>query len=790
MALKIAKVGTDKTKETFERLGNRAFETGDLDGAAAHFLSALELDGDDAGLYLKVGAVLFQQGKVDKAIIAFKRSLELAPYEADAYNAMGTALFQLEFWGAAEAFYARALRLEPQHATAKSNLIEAKKRLRTGDTQLPPEFDSVMALLEKRDPTLSLCMIAKNEEQFIGDCLASVREIVDEIIVVDTGSTDRTIEIAESYGAKVFHLPWQGDFATARNESLAHATGDWILVLDADETIPAEGHDELRKALCNPSNVGYALVIENLLGKDGEERQTALIFRLFRNRPDIRFEGIIHEQAMLAAQRTGLPLQNIHTRIVHRGYLNQYLEQRDKFQRNLAILLRQAEEEPRNPYVYFNLGQTYKLLSRYPESEQAYKTCLRMLDEQQEPPTTPYWRTTFFSLADLYRLTGAREKGVKVADEGLSRYPDSPDLLFTKGLLLMADERFEEAIKLFMDCRSYQGRIYAAGNDPSVPTYKSSQALGTAHSRMGQPAVAKQHYLQALQEWSNPNSEIFTNLGIVHLQLGELQAALQSFIKAVELNDRNTKAWGNIGYICQQLGQHEEALAARRKAYELDPREHGFTYGTSLLHARHFSEAEHVLNEQTELKAEHAAGWIYLGLIKLCLGKLDEARRTWNDLAMRPELDQKSQDDVLALLGFARMHSGEPLSDSEVSAFSSRDGEFWALMLSHLILAERYSDVERALETLRSLTLPGLDLALGRMLAQHGLHDEAIGHLIKAREQSPESPEIYVLLGEAAEGMKNVEDAQVMYQMALSLDPKQVTVRQRLGRLRLLATGK
>ncbi len=787
MALKIAKITNHQPQISSEALGVKAFAAGDLDRAATHLFSALEQDDRNGGLYLKLGAVFLQQGKLDKALIAIKRSIELVPYDADAYNAMGSVLFQLEFWGAAEAFYRRALELEPQHATAKSNLIEAKKRLRAGDAQLPPEFDSVMALLEKKDPTLSLCMIAKNEEQFIGDCLASVHKLVDEIIVVDTGSTDRTIEIAESYGAKVFHLPWQGDFATARNESLAHATGDWILVLDADEMIPAEGHEELRKALRSMENVGYALVIENLLGEEGKESQTALIFRLFQNRPDIRYEGIIHEQAMLAAQRTGLPIRNILTRIIHRGYLNQHVVERDKYQRNLAILLRQVEEEPRHPYVHFNLGQTYKLLDRYAESEQAYKTSLRLLEELQESPTTPYWLTAYFSLADLYRLTGELEKGLEVAEEGLSRYPDSADILFTRGLLLLEAGRFQDAIKDFQECRSYDGRIYAAGNDPAVPTYKSSQALGTAYAHLGQPAVAKRYYLQALQEWTYPNDELFTNLGIVHLQLGEVQAALQYFIKAVELNDRNSKAWGNVGQICQQLGRHEEALAARHKAYEVNPREHGFAYGTSLLHAKRFSEAERVLIEQTELNAGHAAGWTYLGLIKLCLGRQDEAMRTWQDLEKRPELDQQTREGASSLLRFTRILAGEPLPDGEASL---REGEFWALCVNHLILADRYSDVERALRALGSVVIPGLDLALGRVLTQHGLYDEAMGFLLNARERSPETSEIYVLLGEAAEGMNHLEDAQIMYQMALSLDPKQAAIRHRLGRLRVSETRK
>jgi tetratricopeptide (TPR) repeat protein len=790
MALKIAKTTNTMSGKQLEAIGTRAFELGDLDKALDNLLAALEQDDQNASLFLKVGVIQVQKGNIDKALIAIKRSLELAPYDADAYNAMGVVLSLLEFWGAAEKFFRKALMLDPTHASAKSSLVDTMKRMRDGDNEPPAEFGTVLALLETQEPRLSLCMIAKNEEQFLGDCLASVRGLVDEIILVDTGSTDRTVAIAESFGAKIFHFPWNGDFAAARNESLAHATGDWILVLDADETIPADGHAELRKVLRSKDYAGYSMIIENLLGEEGEKSQTALIFRLFQNRPDIRFEGIIHEQAMLAAQRTGLPINNVRTRIIHRGYLDQHLTQRDKYQRNLDILLRQVEQDPQNPYALFNLGQTYKLMNRFSESEQAYKTSLALLENQKAPYTTSYWPSLFFSLADLYRLMGELEKGLDVAEEALSRYPNFPDILFTKGFILLGLDRFEEAITIFQACRSFKGIVYASGNDPSVSTYKSSQALGAAYARMGQHAVAKRYYLQALQEWDHPNAELYTNLGVVHLQLGELQPALQSFIKAVELNERNSQAWGNIGYICQQFGQHEEALTARAKAYGLDPVENGFAFGTALLHAKNFAEAERVLTDQTELKSDHAPGWIYLGLIKLCLGKLDEAMQTWQHLEKRPELDEKSREDASALLSFSRMLAGDQILAGEAGSFSSREGEFWALLVSHLLLAERYSDVERALQVLRSLAVPGLDLAMGRMLCQHGLHDEAMVFLLKAQERSPEDIAVYVLLGEAAEGMKNVEDAQVMYQMALSLDPKQVAIRQRLGRLRLLVTSK
>src|SRR3989304_7047785 len=103
--------------------------------------------------------------------------------------------------------------------------------------------------LKSPRPTLSLCMIVKNEEQFLGQCLDSVQDIVDEMIIVDTGSTDSTVEIARRYGAQIFHHPWQGSFSEARNYGLQYATGDWILQMDADEELEKADIPILKKVL-------------------------------------------------------------------------------------------------------------------------------------------------------------------------------------------------------------------------------------------------------------------------------------------------------------------------------------------------------------------------------------------------------------------------------------------------------------------------------------------------------------------------------------------------------------
>src|SRR5262249_45124790 len=152
-------------------------------------------------------------------------------------NYLGVLLYELAETRAAESLFRAALRLEPTHRQAAGNLKQARQR-RKGHTRVPPAA-GVRALAPRAERiapaarpveglALSLCMIGKDEEEMLPGCLAAARHAVDEIVVVDTGSSDRTVEIAESFGARVVHFPWNGSFADARNVSIEHASGDWI----------------------------------------------------------------------------------------------------------------------------------------------------------------------------------------------------------------------------------------------------------------------------------------------------------------------------------------------------------------------------------------------------------------------------------------------------------------------------------------------------------------------------------------------------------------------------------
>ncbi|MEE9260777.1 MAG: glycosyltransferase family 2 protein, partial [Candidatus Scalindua sediminis] len=149
-------------------------------------------------------------------------------------------------------------------------------------------------------PTISLCMIVKNEEKFLPTCLESIKDYVDEIIIVDTGSTDSTVEIARRYNAKIYHHAWENSFSKARNHSLKYATCDWILWLDADEEVDKKDAYKLKKVIKDPVECETApranAIYLQMLDKSVEGQSDSIMNsrKIFRNHLGFHFEGIVH----------------------------------------------------------------------------------------------------------------------------------------------------------------------------------------------------------------------------------------------------------------------------------------------------------------------------------------------------------------------------------------------------------------------------------------------------------------------------------------------------------------
>ncbi|MBO7747235.1 glycosyltransferase family 2 protein [Paenibacillus sp. MWE-103] len=195
---------------------------------------------------------------------------------------------------------------------------------------------------------LALVMIVRNEEAKLARCLESASPYMDDIIIVDTGSTDRTKEIAERFGARVFDFAWQDDFAAARNYALDQSVSEWNLVLDADEYIVRFDRQAMDGLLQETKHLGRIEVVSLTSEQEGEGHAKGYITRLLPSQ--VRFEGRIHEQAV-----SGLPRVNVPIAVLHDGYLHT-----DKSARNIPILLAEAAMKPNDAYVNYQLGKEYQ----------------------------------------------------------------------------------------------------------------------------------------------------------------------------------------------------------------------------------------------------------------------------------------------------------------------------------------------------------------------------------------------------------------------------------------------
>lgn len=282
---------------------------------------------------------------------------------------------------------------------------------------------------------LSVCMIVKDEQDLLPRCLDSVQGIADEIIIVDTGSQDATKEIAQRYTNKLYDYQWDQDFAAARNESLRHATGKWILVLDADEYLAADDHGEWLDFLATEQpapNVAYTVPVINFTGeKDYEDEiTTSPVTRLFPNFKDIQFERPIHEQ-LTRGMAGELYHKKIDLKIYHTGYQVSRVVKKDKHERNMLIFDRMKKNGNLSTYDWYTMGNQYRYAK---EEEQAIDCYERALKGNNE--NTAWYPHCVIGLISLYYKHDRLNHSWQLTEEALVRYAEYPEYHFIKGVHL------------------------------------------------------------------------------------------------------------------------------------------------------------------------------------------------------------------------------------------------------------------------------------------------------------------------------------------------------------------
>jgi glycosyltransferase involved in cell wall biosynthesis len=337
---------------------------------------------------------------------------------------------------------------------------------------------------------LSLCMIVRDEEPRIAQCLQSVAAYVDEMVVVDTGSKDRTREVARRCGARVFDFPWCDDFAKARNQSLDQAQGQWVFWMDADDVMPSHCGEELRRLLHRYPRRDVAFQMQVRIPPGPGEFSENIVdhVKLFPNRPDLRFEHRIHEQILPSIRRAGLEVLFSDLYVTHANYDRSERGQAKKRERDFRLLELDLRDRPEHPFVLFNLGMTYLYATK--EHEVAAHYLRRSLD-------VSHWRDSIvrkaYAMLAMARMAqGEWDLALAANEEGRQYYPDDAELLYQAGQIYNQLDRFTEAREALERLLTGAEDIHYRSVDVGLRSFKGRHQLALLFRRLGDAPHAEQ----------------------------------------------------------------------------------------------------------------------------------------------------------------------------------------------------------------------------------------------------------------------------------------------------------
>ncbi len=264
--------------------------------------------------------------------------------------------------------------------------------------------------------TIALCIIVKNEEKYLQGCFDSVKNVVDEIVLVDTGSTDKTLEIAKQNNAKIFHFEWQNDFSAARNFGLSKVTSDWVLYLDADERLDKDSINEIKRYITNNSNIAYFCNVVSHSEQDALPSSMKFL-RFFRYDPKARFTGKVHEQIEPSLRALGYEFSDSNITIIHLGYNVDKEILLKKARRNLDLLLKDYEETG-SIYDAFQIGQSYMMLEETEKSVPYFLKVIEnpVLDENHLAQAYRYLAASEFHKGNLQQAEIYAKKGLEYVE--------------------------------------------------------------------------------------------------------------------------------------------------------------------------------------------------------------------------------------------------------------------------------------------------------------------------------------------------------------------------------------
>lgn len=599
---------------------------------------------------------------------------------------------------------------------------------------------------------LGIHMIVQNEEHYLARCLDSFKSIGSECFITDTGSTDRTPEIARHYGATVLHARWEDDFAYARNISLPLASTEWILCLDADEYV-IQGVEELLDYLpkVHKSVSRLRIKIENRIGEGAGERVIFQPVRLFRANQGYRYAGRIHEQLVRGGAKDdgkqeegALEISDSSTReedgiaeheplaplrLVHDGYLPSTIAQGHKPLRNLKLLQQELADRPGQPFHLYNVGVTYCQLGDIEQAAGAFTESFL-----HTPLHAPYRSTLVRDYAKVLLAMGRYDEAHGLLAVERQRYAGYADLHLIYGEILEQQGLEERAYKSYAratDCREgFNGADLKDNNKAEIrgihqQAIEQTDKPGSDELREGkssddvhrEPARLERHYVTDI---GSDSYKAYTAMGRLAQKRGFLQESAHLYSLALGSEITYAPAWTGLADVLQQSGETDksitETLCARWKEHSKkeDPDLSGVTYDDgqayvvyALASSGAYGQALDLLHgdaRNTRIKHEEYLYWM------LCDNRVSDAlqfvQKQWSDEQSAGVNLQPEQRLDLALTFWANELS---VSESFMAAAEPQEREGWRLLNGLLdtgkrVHAEDDRDGEIVHQTLQAAT--------------------------------------------------------------------------------------
>ena len=567
-------------------------------------------------------------------------------------------------------------------------------------------------------------MIVKNEADIILNCLKSVKDVVDEMIVVDTGSEDDTIKIAESFGAKVYRYKWNDSFADARNYSLSKANGDWVLIMDADDILDPSDKGKLISTIKNsPPDVDLYCFRTFCYSGDVPNADNVLInlnIRLIKNRNGFKYKGRIHEQICPDDSRKGkYKIVAVDIRLHHYGYINSYVQKKEKHKRNIALIQKELDENPDDAFMLFNMGNEYLTLNAPEKAMGYYMKSFRQFDPD-----------TGFSSTLLIRIIVASEylrhygDMIKFAKLGIKHYPQITDFEY-----LMADAycrcgKTEKAVSLFKKCIEMGPPPVNTNGNAGTGTFKPHFALAEIYRQTGDLKKAVSHYRRAVRCCPGFASAYGK---IADIFLSEKVPPQKVKEKLVRMSAKTTDSYLMLSDIFYDRGLYGQALRLAGMSRKADPENCAAYYdeGVCLFYLKKYKKAYDSL-----LKSGGGAFGSKSALFRMLCILFGSGIKKSEDVFFAKKLDYPYYPVLSSFKCLLQGGKCRPFSE-EYKTSVQYERPILGL-LSVLLRSGRMDDFQKSLQLLNLITDDTVLLSLGKLYYKFGYYALAYKELSRS----------------------------------------------------------